>query len=103
MIFGLRWVQFVYWPKKRFFGKIDCYYCLQTVFFYVTTSRKILKEQILRLKVAYFWAKLGASYFPKRNLFVKGNQHCFGLTIVYHDAMSFKKNYHRTDNENKVA
>ena len=31
------WVQIAHFPQKRFVGKIDCNYCLPTVFFDATT------------------------------------------------------------------
>ena len=34
---------------------------------------------------------------------MKVEQNCFHQTIVYHHAMSFQKNVHRADHENKVA
>ena len=34
---------------------------------------------------------------------MKFDQHCLGLTIVYHHAMSFQKNCHKADQKNKVA
>ena len=35
--------------------------------------------------------------------FYESYQHCLGLTVVYHHAMSFRKNCHRVDHDNKVA
>ena len=36
----------------------------------------------------------GCIIFPKKEFFRKVDQHCFGLTIVFHHAMSFQKNCH---------
>ena len=47
--------------------------------------------------------KLGVRYFPKKKLFGKVDQHCFGLTILSYHAKSFQKNLHRVDHENKFA
>ena len=41
--FNPNWVQIAHLPQKRFFGKIDCYYCLPTVLFHASTFQKILK------------------------------------------------------------
>ena len=55
-------------------------------------KKKVLKEQIMGQKVTYFWPK---SYFLE-NLTI-------GLTTVSNHAMSFQKNRHRANHENKVA
>ena len=48
-------------------------------------------------KFTLCWPKLGVGYFPKREFFGKVDQHCFGLTNVSHDAMSFQKNCHTVE------
>ena len=34
---------------------------------------------------------------------MKVDQHCLGLAIVYYNPMSFQKNFHKADHENKVT
>ena len=29
-----------HFPQKRYFGKVDCYYCMSTVFFHTTKYQK---------------------------------------------------------------
>ena len=84
---------------KEFFGKIDCYYRIPTVFFHATTFKKIPQRQ----KVAWFWPKLGTSYFSKQEFFGKVDQNCFVLPIVSHHAMPYQNICHRADHEYKVA
>ena len=43
-----------------------------------------------------------ASYFSKVILFGNVDQNCSSLTIVSHHALSFQKNCHKADQENKV-
>ena len=66
---------------------------------------KIHTEQIIihENKVAWFLPRMGVSYFPKREFLVKPDQYCFGATIVYDYATSFRKNPDRADNKNKVS
>ena len=65
--------------------------------------KEILKEQITRQKVVYFWPKLGASCITKLEFFGKVDQHCFGLVIVSYHGMSYQNFCHRVDHEYKVA
>ena len=97
--FGPNWVQIVHLPV---FGKIDCYYCLATVFQNYNISKKYSKSNLWDRRCAEGWSRLSASYFPKREFFGNVDQHCFGITIVSHHARSFQKNCHRTDHV-KVA
>ena len=46
------------------------------------------------------WVRIASQ---KGRFFGKVDQHCFGLTIISHHAMSFQKNPHRADHENKVV
>ena len=38
--FGSNLVQITQFPQEIFFGKIECYYCLPTVFYHATTVQK---------------------------------------------------------------
>ena len=41
--FGLNYVQTVHLPQKRFLGKIECYYCIHTVFFHAVAHENKIR------------------------------------------------------------
>ena len=60
------WVQITHLPQKRFFSKIDCYYCVPTVFFNATTFRK--NPQKAYNKTGPNWLQVTS---PNRNVLEK--------------------------------
>ena len=51
IIFAQIGFKFSILPQKIYFGKIDCYHYIPTVYLHATTFKKIHKEQIIRQKV----------------------------------------------------
>ena len=76
--FQSNWVQIDHLPQKRFFGKIDCYYCIPTVLLHAATSHKNPQRAHHKIKIP----KLEASYFPKREFYGKVDQYIAPSPLV---------------------
>ena len=97
--FCQNWVQIAHLPQKRFFGKIDCYLFIPTVFFHATTFQKKSQRGNNKTEGCIIMAQTGCELFSQNGFFGKVDQHCFGLAIASHHAMSFQNICHRVDHE----
>ena len=62
--FGPNWVQITHLLQKRFFGKIDCDYCLPIVFFHATTFKKNPHKANNKTEDYIVLAQTGYELFP---------------------------------------
>ena len=79
--FGSNLVQITQFPQEIFFGEIECYYCLPTVFYQATTFKKVLRWQIMKQGctiLAQSGPKL--SFLPNRNFLEK----LHNIALVYY-------------------
>ena len=81
--FGSNLVQIAQFPQEIFFGKIECYYCLPTVFYQATTFQKSPQMANHETRLHNFgskWAQVVLS--TKREFFGKAAQYCFSVLYL---------------------
>ena len=69
--FGPNWVQIAHLLQKRFFGKIDCYYCIPTVFFHATTFKKSPQRANNKTEGCIILAQTGCELLLQTRIFWK--------------------------------
>ena len=97
--FGQNWVQIAHLPQRRFFGNVDCYYYIPTVSFHATTVQKNPQRANNKTEVCTILPQTVCDLLSQKIISWKSDQHCFGLAIASHQAMSFQNICHRIDHE----
>ena len=69
--FGQNWVQIAHLPQKRFFGKINCYYCIPTVLFHATTFQKKSQRANNKTEGCIILAQTGCELLSQKGFFRK--------------------------------
>ena len=69
--FGPNWVEIAHLLHKRFFGKIDCEYCLPTAFFHATTFKKSTQKANNKTEDCIILAQTGCELFLQAESFWK--------------------------------
>ena len=69
--FGPNWVEIVHLLHKRFFGKIDCEYCLPTAFFHATTFKKSTQKANNKTEDCIILAQTGCKLLLQTRIFWK--------------------------------
>ena len=69
--FGPNLIQIAHLSRKSFFGKIDCYYCIPTVFFHATTFKKNPQRTNNKTKTSIILAQTGYQLLLKKGIFWK--------------------------------
>ena len=69
--FGPNWVQIAHLLQKRIFGKIDCDYCLPTVFFHAKTFKKSSQKANNKTEDCIFLVQTGCELLLQMGIFWK--------------------------------
>ena len=69
--FGSNWIQIAHFPQNRFFGKIDCYHCILTVFFHATPFKKSPQRANNKTEGCIILAQTGCKLLPQTRIFSK--------------------------------
>ena len=88
---------------KEFFGKIDCYHWIPTVFFHATIFLKSPQRANNKTEGCIILVQTGCELLLQTRKVGKVDQSRFVLAIVSHHAMPYHNIYHRVDHEYKVA
>ena len=101
--FGPNWIWIAHFYQNKFLRKLTVTIVYQLYSFILQHFKKSSKSKSWDKRLHDFGPNWVWFTSLKKIFFTKVDQHCLGLTIVYHHIMSFQKNCHRADHENKVA
>ena len=86
-------------PQKKVFGRIECCYCIPTVFFHATTFKKNSQRANNKTEGCKILAQTGCELLPQIRFLWKS--WLASLAIISHHAMSNQNIHQRIDHEYK--